>query len=226
MKLNKKIKILIAADGGAGSGKTSATKMFAKKYGFKLLSSGTLYRFVAIKLLNNKKNISDYSFLKKITKKIKSKDLKNKNLYSNKVTEFSSIISKQKNIRKLLKQYQKKFSKNRLAIIEGRDIGSVIAPNADIKIFFKASLNCRARRRFKEYRKNKNSISFNEVKKTMKIRDLNDTKRKISPLRPSKGCVIVDTTKINKKQVLLKLSKILELKIKLKYGKNIQRPFI
>ena len=60
----------------------------------------------------------------------------------------------------------------------------------------------------------------------MKIRDLNDTKRKISPLRPSKGCVIVDTTKINKKQVLLKLSKILEHKIKLKYGKNIQRPFV
>ena len=226
MKLNKKIKILIAADGGAGSGKTSATKMFAKKYGFQLLSSGTLYRFVAIKLLNNKKNISDYSFLKKITKKIKSKDLKNKNLYSNKITEFSSIISKQKNIRKLLKQYQKKFSKNRLAIIEGRDIGSVIVPNADIKIFFKASLNCRAKRRFMEYLKNKNKISFTEVKKTMKIRDLNDTKRKISPLRPSKGCVIVDTTKINKKQVLLKLSKILELKIKLKYGKNIQRPFI
>ena len=221
MKLNKKIKILIAADGAAGSGKTSATKMLAKKYGFKILSSGILYRFVALKLLNNKKNISNYSFLKKITKKIRSKDLKNKNLYSNKVTEFSSIISKQKLIRKLLKQYQKKFSKNRLAIIEGRDIGSVIVPNADIKLFFKASLNCRAKRRFMEYRKNKNKISFDKVKKTIKIRDLNDTKRKISPLRPSKGCVIVDTTKINKKQVLLKLSKILERKIETKYGKNI-----
>ena len=221
MKLNKKIKILIAADGAAGSGKTSASKMLAKKYGFKILSSGILYRFVALKLLNNKKNISNYSFLKKITKKIRSKDLKNKNLYSNKVTEFSSIISKQKLIRKLLKQYQKKFSKNRLAIIEGRDIGSVITPNADIKFFFKASLNCRAKRRFVEYRKNKNKISFNKVKKTIKIRDLNDTKRKISPLRPSKGCVIVDTTKINKKQVLLKLSKILERKVEIKYGKNI-----
>ena len=114
MKLNKKIKILIAADGGAGSGKTSATKMFAKKYGFQLLSSGTLYRFVAIKLLNNKKNISDYSFLKKITKKIKSKDLKNKNLYSVDVTKYTSKISKIRKIKALFQkeninsQYQKR----------------------------------------------------------------------------------------------------------------------
>ena len=133
MRLKKKIRLLIASAGGAGSGKTTASKMIAKKYGLKLLSSGLLYRYVAYKLLKIKKIRYQNELLKKITKNIKLSDLKNKNLYNIKVTEYASKIAKIKIVRNLLKKYQIRFSRNRLVIIEGRDIGTVIIPNADLK---------------------------------------------------------------------------------------------
>jgi len=221
MKLSNNIKLLIAADGGASSGKTTASKLIAKKYGLKLLTSGLLYRFVAYKLLKTKKIKSRNLFLKKITKKISLKDLKNRNLFDTEVTEYTSKISKIKSIRNLLKSYQINFSKNRLCIIEGRDIGTVIIPKANLKLFFKCSLNIKAKRRFEEYRKANKKISFNEVKKAIKLRDSNDLKRKISPLKPAKDAVIVDTSKINKRQMLTKLSKVIEEKLKEIYGRNI-----
>ena len=221
MKLNKNVKLLIAVDGGASSGKTTGSKLIAKKYGLKLLTSGLLYRFVAYKLLQNKKIKSKNLFLKKLTKKISLKNLKNKNLFSAEVTEYTSKIAKNKSIRNLLKSYQLDFAKNRLCLIEGRDIGTVIIPKADLKIFFKCSLNTKAKRRFKEYRKTNKKITFREVKKAIKLRDSNDTKRKISPLKASKDAVIVDSSKVNKKQMLVRLSKIVEGKLKEKYGRNL-----
>jgi cytidylate kinase len=82
-------------------------------------------------------------------------------------------------------------------------------------------LNTKAKRRFEEYRKTNKRISFNEVKKAIKLRDSNDSKRKISPLKPAKDAVIVDTSKINEKQMLTKLSKIIEKKLKEMYGRNL-----
>jgi len=218
MKLNKKFRLLIAADGGAGSGKTTGSKLLAKKYGLEFLSSGTLYRFVAWKLLTSKKYKSKNLFLKKITKKISLRDLKNKNLFSPEVTEYTSKIAKIKKVRNLLKSYQKNFAKKKLAIIEGRDIGTVIIPRADIKLFFRCSLNVTSLRRFKEYRKKNKKISFKEVKKAIRLRNFADTKRKFSPLRVAKGAVIIDTSKVNKKQMLKKLSKIVDDKLKEKYN--------
>ena len=81
-------------------------------------------------------------------------------------------------------------------------------------------MNTKAKRRFEEYRKTNKRISFNEVKKAIKLRDSNDSKRKISPLKPAKDAVIVDTSKVNKKQMLTKLSKIVEEKLKEKYGRK------
>ena len=221
MKLKNNIKLLIAADGGAGSGKTTGSKLLAKKYGLKLLSSGILYRHVALKLLNAKKIKSQNLFLKKITKNITIKNIRNRKLYNPKVTEYTSKIAKTKRIRYLLKSYQKNFARSRLCIIEGRDIGTVIIPKADLKLFFKCSLNIKAKRRFKEYRKTNKNISFNEVKKAIKLRDSIDINRKISPLKASKDAVVVDTSKVNKKQMLTKLSKIVEEKLKEKYGRNL-----
>ena len=221
MKLSNNTKLLIAADGGASSGKTTASKLIAKKYRLNLLTSGLLYRFVAYKLLKAKKIKSRNLFLKKITKKITLENLKNGNLFNTEVTKYTSKIAKIKRIRNLLKSYQISFAKNRLCIIEGRDIGTVIIPKADLKLFFKCSLNTKAKRRFEEYRKTNKRISFNEVKKAIKLRDSNDSKRKISPLKPAKDAVIVDTSKINKKQMLIKLSKIIEEKLKEMYGRNL-----
>ena len=116
--------------------------------------------------------------------------------------------------------FQKKFAKKYNKVcIEGRDIGTVILPNADIKFFFKCSLDVAARRRFKELRKNNKQIKFAEVKKAMSIRDNLDRKRKNSPLIQAKNAVIVQTDKLkNIKGMLNKLSEVIEKKIKEKYG--------
>ena len=223
MKLKKKINIIIAADGGAGSGKTTGSRFIAKKFGLKLLSSGLLYRYCAYKLLKNKKIKNKKAFLKKIIKKITSKKLKNKNLYNPKVAEYASTIAKIKFIRNELKYFQENFVKSKRCILEGRDIGTVILPGtkSDLKLFFKCSLNTKARRRFLEYKKNNKKITFKQVKNALKLRDLEDTKRKISPLRPAKGAVIVDTSKINIKQMSAKLFHIVYVALKKKYGKSL-----
>ena len=145
--------------------------------------------------------------------------LRNTKLYTPETTEFTSQIAKIKKIRQMLKKYQKKFASKRLAILEGRDMG-ILFPNADIKFFFKCSLKVAARRRFKEFRNINRKISLKEVEKAIKLRNLNDTKRKNSPLRIPKGAVIVDTSKLNKKQMLNKISKIVEKKLYFKYGRN------
>ena len=157
MKLKNNVRLLITCDSGAAAGKTTAAKYLSKKFGLHLLTSGLLYRFVSLKLLESKKTTNDIIFLKKITKNINSKLLKNKKLFTPNVTEHTSKIAKIRKVRLLLRNYQEKFSKKRLAVLEGRDQG-ILFPNADIKFFFKCSLNVAAKRRFEEYRKKKKKI--------------------------------------------------------------------
>ena len=219
MKLKNNVRLFITCDSGAGAGKTTASKYLSKQYGLNLLTSGLLYRMVAYKLLASKKTVNDTSFLKKITKNINSKLLNNAKLYSPKVTAYTSKIAKIKKVRLLLKNYQKKFAKKRLVVIEGRDIG-VLFPKSDIKIFFKCSLKIAAKRRFKEFRKTDKNITLKDVKRDLRSRNLTDTKRKNSPLRVPKGAIIISTSRLNKKQMFKKVSKIVEKKLKLKYGRN------
>ena len=106
MKLKKKIKLLIACDGGAASGKTTASKMISKKYNCKLLSSGLLYRYISYKLLSKKNLLDKNNYIKKISKNITLKKLKNNKLYSQSVTKYSAEIAKSKKIRLLLRKFQ------------------------------------------------------------------------------------------------------------------------
>ena len=223
MKLNKKIKILIACDGGAASGKTTAAKQISKKYKLNFLSSGLLYRYMSYKILKKKNYFNNISYLSKISRDISPKKLKNKKLFNQDVTKYASEIAKSKKIRKLLKKYQIKFSKKNHVCIEGRDIGSVICPNADIKFFFKCNLTTRAKRRLSDYRKNNPRINLVEVKKAVKIRDNLDINRKYSPLRRTKDSIVIDTSKLSKKQVLSKVSNIINKKLLQKYGRNYKR---
>ena len=101
MKLKSDVRLLVTCDSGAGAGKTTAAKYLSKRYGLNLLTSGLLYRMVAQKLLVSKKKVTDITFLKKITKNISSKHLKNQKLYSPEVTEFTSKIAKIKKVRML-----------------------------------------------------------------------------------------------------------------------------
>ena len=219
MKLKSKVRLLITCDSGAGTGKTTAAKYLSKKFGLNLLTSGLLYRYLAYKIIVSKETTSNISFLKKITKNINLGLLKNPLLYSPKVTKYTSEIAKIKKVRQLLRGYQKKFASKKLAILEGRDMG-ILFPNADVKIFFKCSLKVASKRRFKEFKKTNNKMTLKKIEKSIKQRNLVDSTRKFSPLRIPFGAVVVDTTKMNKKQMFRQIFKIVEDKLLLKYGRN------
>jgi len=219
LKLKKHHKLIIAADGSAASGKTTGAKKISKKYGLKFLSSGLLYRYASFLLLKHKPK-NKINFLKKCFKNLSLKKLDNKNLHSPKISAYTSIIAKEQKIRIILKAFQIKFTQRYNKVcIEGRDIGTVILPKADIKFFFKCNLDIAAKRRFKELRKNNKQIKLTDVKKAMHIRDNLDKKRKNSPLIQAKNAVIVRTDKLkNITGMLNKMSQIIEVKIKDKYG--------
>ena len=219
LKLKKHHKLIIAADGGAASGKTTGAKKISKKYGLKFLSSGLLYRFASYQLLKYKPK-NKISFLKKKFNQLNLKKLNKINLHSATISEHTSIIAKEKKIREILKSFQKKFAKKyRKVCIEGRDIGTVILPKADIKFYFTCSLNVAAKRRFYELKKKNNKIKFNDVRKSLKIRNYRDKNRKNSPLIQAKDAVIVRTDKLrNIPGMVKRMSEIVEKKINYKYG--------
>ena len=219
MKLKSKFNIKIAADGSSASGKTTGAKLFSKKYGIKFLSSGLLYRYSGYLILKNKP-VNERLFIKKKFRNFKLSNLRNKNLHTPEISELSSKIAKKKEIRDILKHFQKNFvKKNKKVCIEGRDIGTVIMPNADIKFFFTCNLNTAARRRFNDLKKKNPKIRFADVKKAMRIRDNLDRSRRISPLIKPKNAVIVPTDKLkNIKGMINKMSNVLESVIKKKYG--------
>ena len=214
----KNLKFSIAIDGSSASGKTTGSKIISTKFGFKLLSSGKLYRYLAYKIIQNKKKWSQ-KFIRVQSKKITLQKLKDKKLNSPQVTKLSSIIAKKKYIRNELKKVQINFiKKNKKVIVEGRDIASKIMPNADLKIFFKCSLKEKAKRRLKEYKKINKNIKLKEVKKSLKLRDFSDKNRKESPLLFVKGAVLVDTTKLTIRQMRMVLINLVKRELIKKYG--------
>jgi cytidylate kinase len=219
LKLKKYHKLIIAADGSSASGKTTGAKIISKKYGLKFLSSGLLYRYASHQILKYKPK-NKINFLKRCFNNLGLEKLNNKNLHLPKISAHTSIIAKEKEIRVILKRYQIKFAKKYNKIcIEGRDIGSVILPNADIKFFFKCNLDIASKRRYKELKKNNKKVKLIDVKKAMRIRDNLDKKRKNSPLIQAENAVIVQTDKLkNIAGMLKKLSVTIEEKIKDKYG--------
>ena len=215
---NKNFKFSIAIDGSAASGKSTGSQMIAKYFNLKLLNSGRLYRYLAFKMLINKKKLGNKKYIEKTSKKISLSKLKNKKLDNADVSDFASKIAKNIFVRKLLRGFQKNFSKNKKIIIEGRDIGSVILPNADLKLFFDCSLNEKSKRRYLQLKKINRSIKFKDVKNSIKKRDFFDKNRKESPLLFVKGAVLVVTTNLTIKKMRLKLIKIVDKAIKKKYG--------
>ena len=218
MRSIKKIKFKISADGSSASGKTTGGKLIAKKFKMSFLSSGNLYRFCALKTIENNNKYS-VKFINKIVKSITLKKLNNKKLFDPEVTRLSSIIAKKPFVRNALKSFQKNFiKKSGLVVVEGRDIGTKIMPDADLKLFFTCSIKEKAKRRLKEFKSLDQKISLNQVEKALILRDKEDTKRKISPLIKAKNAVLVDTTKLSLKQMEGKLVNLVKDSIKKKYG--------
>tara|TARA_Y100000591_G_scaffold262605_1_gene235572 strand:+ start:470 stop:1123 length:654 start_codon:yes stop_codon:yes gene_type:complete len=209
--LKRKYKnLVISCDGGAASGKTTGAKLISKKYNLKFLSSGLLYRYVAYLLLKTKTK-NKISFLNKKFKNLNYKRLNKINLHSPKISEHSAVIAKNKNIRKILKKYQIKFSKKfKNCCIEGRDISTKILPNSDLKFFFVCNINTAALRRYRELKKTSKKIKLNDVKQALRARNRLDKQRKISPLLKHRNSIIVNSQKLNKKEMVEKMSKHIE----------------
>ena len=208
----------ITCDGGAATGKSTGGKLIAKKYNLAFLSSGLLYRYASYLIIKSKPNNMSF-FIKKKFKNLNYKKLNKINLHTPKISAYSASIAKILKIRNILKQYQKKFIKdNTRCVLEGRDASTKILPNSDVKFYLTCSLGIAARRRYKEIKKNKSKVDYESVKKALKLRNISDKKRKHSPLKMHKNAVVVDTGKLNKQAMVVKMSKHIERILKIKYG--------
>ena len=208
----------ISCDGGAATGKSTGAKLIANKYKLKFLSSGLLYRYAAFIILKNRPK-NKIKYLKIKFRNLDLKNLKSVSLQTPKVSEFSAEIAKIKKIRQILKKYQIDFSNRyKNCCIEGRDISTNILPRSDVKFFFKCNLNLAARRRYKELKKINPKIDLKGVKKALRVRNSLDKKRKNSPLLKHRDSVVIDTGKLNKQAMLVKMSKTVEKILKNKYG--------
>ena len=216
MKYDKFIQI--SCDGGAATGKSTGAKMISKKYKLRFLSSGLLYRYAGYLILKFKPK-NKISFLRKKFKKLNYNKLSKINLHTQEISNYSAVIAKENKIRKILKIFQINFSKkNKNCCIEGRDISTKILPNSDLKFFFKCNLSVAAKRRYKELKKSNAKIKLKDVKKSLKIRNILDTKRKNSPLLKHRDSVEIDTGKLSKQAMLAKMTKYIEKILNIKYG--------
>ena len=217
--MKSKIKIIqIACDGGAATGKSTGAKMIAKKYKLKFLSSGLLYRYASFILIKNKPK-NKILFLQKKFRNLNYQKLNNINLHTSKISKESAIIAKNYKVRKILKNFQNNFSKKyKNCCIEGRDISTKILPDSDVKFFFKCNLSIAALRRYKELKKKNNKTKLKDVKKALSIRNNHDIKRKNSPLLKHRDAIEIDTGKLNKQAMIVKMSKYVDKMIKSKYG--------
>ena len=218
---NKKIKIAI--DSPAASGAGTISKMIAKHYNLLYCDTGKIYRFLAYKLM--KKNTKNkIAYLKKVSTKIKLKKLKNKNLLNDKVAFLASQIAKDQRVRRLVIKFQKKLAydppkKYKGSILDGRDITSVVVPDADVKLYVTASLIVRTKRRYKELKKLRKKVRYKEVLKSMKNRDRHDRTRKHSRLKRTRDSHLINTTNLTIRESFLKTKKIVDRKLKQKYGR-------
>ena len=209
--------IKIAIDSPAAAGAGTVAKSISKHYNLFYLDTGKIYRLIAYLKIKFPKKFNQ-NFLKKKIKKLKIKDLENKELILDKVGTEASIIAKNKRIRKLVKSFQinsaynppKKYNGS---CLDGRDITYNIVPDAEFKFFITANVKTRANRRYKELLKLKKKITYSEVLKSIIKRDKNDYNRKVSPLKKTKDSVLIKTTNLSKRACFLKIKKIIDRKL-------------
>ncbi len=203
-------KLIIACDGESASGKSTAAKLISKKYKLLLINSGLLYRYASKEIIKYKPKNS-INFIKKKFKKISYKKIVKLNLHSEEISNHVAILAKNKNIRKIINAFQKTLiKKNKKICVEGRDIASKILaknPKYDLAFYFKCNVKVASYRRWLDIKK---KVSLKNVRKSLIKRTSMDKKRKNSPLIRVKDAILIRTDKLNKKQVLSKMSEHIE----------------
>ncbi len=201
--------MIVAIDGPAGAGKSTTAKIVANKLGFIYIDTGAMYRaitYFAIKnnLIENSdqlvriiKEINiDLSFSDSLTKVFINGEDVTEFLRTKEVNDFVSDISKILEIRNELVEKQRRVAQNNNVVMEGRDIGTVVFPNADLKFFLVASIEERTKRRAKEFLDKGENISIKQIEENLKQRDEIDSTRDLSPLTKAKDAIEIDTTKL------------------------------
>ena len=222
MPLDNYLSLRVACDGEGSSGKSTAAKLISRKYKLFCVHSGLLFRYASLLIINHKpKKI--IPFLKKNFKNLKYKKVTNLNLHSQMISNHVSILAKQKKVRQVMRTFQKKIIKKHHKICcEGRDQASTILrknPRYDVAFFFKCNLNTASLRRWRDLKK---KIPLKEVKKSLRIRTLLDKKRRHNPLKKMSDAVLIRTDILSKNAVVAKMSKEIDKKLILKYGRNFK----
>ncbi len=206
---------IVAIDGTAASGKGTLAKKTANHFGFKYLDTGILYRVVAYYLKSSE--IHSEISKQKVQASLRllfNKDFQENDLRSEEISIKASIISKNKIVRDNLLTYQREFAlQEGGAVLDGRDIGTVVCPNADVKIYVDADIKIRAKRRYNQYLKNNSNLNLRDIIDDLTKRDYFDKNRQISPLVLAKDAHLLDTSNITIEEGLKKIIQIISRKL-------------
>ncbi|MEE1053175.1 MAG: (d)CMP kinase [Acutalibacteraceae bacterium] len=216
--------ISIALDGPAGAGKSTVAKGAAKALGFIYVDTGALYRTVGLKFLregyDTKLNCNVESVLETISVDIKFKEgTQHVFLNGEDVSEqirtpeasmMASAVSAKPEVRAFLLDMQRRLARENNVIMDGRDIGTVVLPDATLKFFVTASVDERAMRRYKELKQKGMDVNFDDIYKDIETRDYNDSHREIAPLKPAADSIMFDTTGNTLEESIEKLIKIIK----------------
>ncbi len=216
--------IYVTIDGPAGSGKSSVSRNLARKLGFEHLDTGALYRAAAFLWIHSRKNLRSEEFLK--TMEDTSFYLANgSTLFMNgkqlggeiRTPEVGKVVSKVAEvpeIREIITKKAREIASGKRIVVEGRDIGTVVLPEACVKIFLTASVEERAHRRYEDYKSRGVDVQFKEVVEEIKLRDKIDSTRKVAPLKPARNAIIFSTDSLTLEQVVNELYSLIMEKIK------------
>lgn len=220
--------VAIAIDGPAGAGKSTIAKRVAEELNFMYVDTGALYRAVALCAIQKNIEPDDSQRVSEMLSEIKvqlafnyrfekvvlldGRDVSSQ-IRTPEVSMAASKISALPQVRAYLLDLQRDIAKENNVIMDGRDIGTVVLPDAKVKIFLTASPQVRAERRYKELSEKGANVSFDEVLKDVNERDYNDSHRKTAPLKPAEDSVFVDTTDLDFEQSVEKIISIIKERI-------------
>ena len=208
-------KLLITIDGPAGAGKTTVSRGLADRLGYRYIDTGALYRGVALAVLirgvdpvndNELRQLCSDIDLTIVRKKeglglfLSGENISDR-IRTPEITMLASAVSARPVVREFLLDLQKDLGREKAAVFEGRDMGTVVFPDADIKFFLDASTRTRAQRRYAE-QKTKSSQTLDEVERDIQQRDRNDSTRDVAPLKPAVDAIIIDSTELNADEVV------------------------
>ena len=209
----------VAIDGPAGSGKSTISKQVCNILGFVHIDTGAMYRAVTLEALNrgvDLENPDSYSFLDEITITYENDKIflngksVGREIRSTRVAENVSTVAKMAVVRHKMVELQQKAAEHGKIIMDGRDIGYVVLPNADVKIFLTASVEERAKRRFLENQASGKQETYEEILESIIARDFKDSNRDLNPLRQASDAILLDTTNMNIDEVVLEIVRIIK----------------